>query len=694
MADTIDISAVARVVDQASGPLQKIQGAIANTGKAAQTASAAMQNMARPGIFSRIGGAIQGIGQRFARLGSIISQVASPLAGLMGVGGIGAAMAGLREYTATAAGLARTAGRLGMSVEGLQVFQHLAGDSDTANTALSRLQKTMTTITSGSKAGQSLVPLFRRMGVSMQEIRDGNLDVILPKIANAFQRNVNPVTRARMALALFGRQGQQLIPMLSRGEAGLAEVREQLEEMGLITGESAAEAVAAQRQWRLFDRAIVGVKNAIAGALLPAVMPAVTWLAKFISANRGILAAAAVPALIAAIATAVLWLGSAVAAALGPWGLLALAIATAATAIYQNWGRIREWMDRNFGGIATTLENLGRQVFEWARGAVSRIGEAFRDRGVLAGLQQIWIEWRDAATAAATAVREAFANIDWAGVWNSLQDSFRAAWAALVEQVRNIDWHAVGLAIGDAIGRAWKLQFDILEWLTTLDWAAIGRTAGELLGTAFVAIVKGHVAVYKWLGQAIAEADWPSIALSVVQGLGNLVVAMTKLGADMMLGLIEGMLSAIPGLSQVTNAIRNMLGRGAATEGVAPAAAGDGAAPAERRGWDQGPIVSAGRSVWNRLTAGGGEAAAPITPPVVTGGTLTGQQQQPSLLRHAIDVNQQEVEVNSELRIGGRIELSPDLQARLASMDARISQGTVSGGVEVGQSMASAQAIA
>src|SRR5262249_2778410 len=156
-----------------------------------------------------------------------------------------------------------------------------------------------------------------KMGVNMYMIRQGNLEQILPLIAEGFKANVDPMQQASAAQALFGKSWQDVLPLLNRGKAGLEAVRAALEANGIITAEQSKAAEVANQAWKDMAGAVKGARNAIAAELLPAITPLVNGMADFIKNNRELLKQAALPVFIGSIAVAVGALGKAVIAATG-----------------------------------------------------------------------------------------------------------------------------------------------------------------------------------------------------------------------------------------------------------------------------------------------------------------------------------------------------------------------------------------
>jgi hypothetical protein len=286
MADKVDISAVARVVDQASGPLRNIERAIGSTGQAARTASTAVARLGSAGLFGGLAANMRGVGSAAARLGGQIKGFIAPVLGLAGVAGIGGAIAAMKSYIDTGNEVSKVSRRLGISAEDLQKFRYAAGGPETADDALTKLQKTLATVSAGGKKVAPTAALLSKFGITLKDVRAGDISTILPRIAEGFKRNENPILRARMAMALFGKSGQTLINFLAKGREGLAEAGAEAERLGLITNEEASEAKRAAATWRDMNTALTGVKNAIGAELLPVLIPIVDQFKEWLVTNR------------------------------------------------------------------------------------------------------------------------------------------------------------------------------------------------------------------------------------------------------------------------------------------------------------------------------------------------------------------------------------------------------------------------
>ena len=125
MADKIDISAIARVIDQTTGPMRKITGSIQTAGKAATTTGGAFFKL-NAFKFGGLTAGIRGVGQSLGGLFSQVTRLLGPLGAMAGIAGLGGAVAGMKGYIETADKLGKTARRFGTTAEYLQQFNYVA----------------------------------------------------------------------------------------------------------------------------------------------------------------------------------------------------------------------------------------------------------------------------------------------------------------------------------------------------------------------------------------------------------------------------------------------------------------------------------------------------------------------------------------------------------------------------------------
>ncbi|MDA8485168.1 hypothetical protein NNO07_19040 [Pseudomonas resinovorans] len=156
------------------------------------------------------------------------------------------------------------------ALTGLQYAAELAGVSnDDLNSSLARLNKTIDQASRGSKK-QALA--FADIGVSVRDA-SGDLksaDQVLLEIADRFESYEDGAAKAALAQDLFGKSGTKLIPLLNSGSAGIRELTDQAQRLGLVLDqETAAAAEEFNDSLSVLSKVSVGFSNELAADLLP-----------------------------------------------------------------------------------------------------------------------------------------------------------------------------------------------------------------------------------------------------------------------------------------------------------------------------------------------------------------------------------------------------------------------------------------
>jgi DNA-binding Xre family transcriptional regulator len=140
--------------------------------------------------------------------------------------------------------IGEAASRIGIATEALSGLEWAAKLSDASleqlQGGLLRLTKNAGDAAAGNKA---LAQAFGAIGVSVTNA-DGslrNVEGLLLDVADVFAQLPNGAEKSKLALDLFGRSGAQLIPLLSRGSEGIAELQREAEALGLTFDQTAAE---------------------------------------------------------------------------------------------------------------------------------------------------------------------------------------------------------------------------------------------------------------------------------------------------------------------------------------------------------------------------------------------------------------------------------------------------------------------
>jgi phage-related protein len=289
---TATVRAVVAVVDQATGPLKGIQAAFRGFAAPIEGVVGKLRAIGDTTGLSKLGGAFKSAAGMVGSFASSVLKLAAPLAGLSGVAGLGGLTAALHSFVSEGDRLDDTAAKVGVTVEALQDLEHWGSKADVAagtlHTAIGRLTKTVGEAAGG---GKKAAEAFKDIGVSVVDAAGRarpTMDV-LKDVARTIQRMPDDATRAAAANKLFGRAWQELLPLLMQGPEGLAKASAEMQKLGRITGDEAAKAGRLADAQAALGKAISGVGNAVAGLLVPHLLPLVEGLTNLIAANREVI---------------------------------------------------------------------------------------------------------------------------------------------------------------------------------------------------------------------------------------------------------------------------------------------------------------------------------------------------------------------------------------------------------------------
>jgi len=205
-----------------------------------------------------------------------------------GLRGLGAGVAVVGAAVAAAAGgllvmtkriadqsdeIAKNSTRLGLSAEAYQEFEHAielsGGTISEVDAGLRKLSANMLDVSQGSAtAAQAFSDIGVDALTSTGQLR--SLDSVLADIADEFANMEDGPEKSARAMELFGRAGTRLIPLLNAGSEGIAEMRQEAQELGLVISSDTARAAEALNDDITRLRGIAqGFANDIASRLIP-----------------------------------------------------------------------------------------------------------------------------------------------------------------------------------------------------------------------------------------------------------------------------------------------------------------------------------------------------------------------------------------------------------------------------------------
>jgi hypothetical protein len=398
-----------------------------------------------------------------------------------------------------------------------------------------RLNRSMADASSGNAQATSL---FTALGVAVKTA-DGEIRSVndaLPEIADRFAAITNPAEKTRLAIELFGRSGTRLIPMLSKGAAGLAEMRAELGELG---GGLSKEAIEASARYRdsiaRLDMAFLSLKSRIAIAILPitskltaAFTRLIAWSSKLTDGTSLIEAA-----LVGMSAIAVVALGRVAAAGWAalkpmlPWiAAIALAILIVDELITTWRGGdtiIRRIIDKLWG------EGTTQQVVNWVKTVKGEFAQFFDD-----------MRHRP----------------------EEFKSNFRAAMEDIKADAKNTFGNVLGKVIGVFV------DYSSRNWLFLMDLFSGGMSSAKDKIIAIWETLK------LWLTAGFADVKLQILGVvAAVQdafgGLWNSIIS----GATAAMATIQKVLAMIPGAGSLADklgaGIKDLTGAKTTTDGVA-----------------------------------------------------------------------------------------------------------------------------
>jgi len=192
--------------------------------------------------------------------------------------------------------LSKSSQKLGIPIEQLSSLQYAASLADvsfeTLSKSVAKLSKTM--VEAAAKPTSEAAKAFAALGVSVKD-SEGKLkssDSVLGEVAEKFSGLKDGAGKTAVSMALFGRAGAELIPLLNDGKAGLEGMKEEAEKFGLIIdGKTGKAAEAFNDNLTRLNAAWKGIVAQATAQVLPS-MVAITDAMVETAKNSGILATA------------------------------------------------------------------------------------------------------------------------------------------------------------------------------------------------------------------------------------------------------------------------------------------------------------------------------------------------------------------------------------------------------------------
>ena len=258
-------------VDRVSGPIGRVHAQLAGLIRPLVGLQRRFQLAAeRSGLpqivghLRKVGGAVGGVLSQVGRLGARLATVGA-------IGG-GAAVALLKRWSDTGDEIAKTARKLGVSVETLQELRFAGSREGVDQAALDKGIEMMRRNLGEAALGRGEgLQAFQDLGVSVLDVegRVRSFESVFDELADKLSKFDDASLRNLFAAKIFGgRSGGEMVKLLSVGAAGIATLREEAQRLGVVMStEAAAGAERLNDAWTDVMASLTGVRNRLAAPI-------------------------------------------------------------------------------------------------------------------------------------------------------------------------------------------------------------------------------------------------------------------------------------------------------------------------------------------------------------------------------------------------------------------------------------------
>ena len=290
--------AIISVIDKFSAPLHALNGQLkdlhhpfAPLHDAAHRFGQELASFAEHSGLSKIADHAREGRKAVGELRDKLTELLGPLAIIGATGSLAGIFSVEKEAAAFGANLYHAAEKIGVTTEALGGLRYAAGETGVAaeslDGGLAKLNRGLALAAGGKN--KDFAAMLAALGIAVRDAQGHIRSAadVAPELADAFARIHNPALRARMAVASFGKTGQDLIPMMAKGGAALRHYLEEAVELGVAPSAAAAkQAMEAEVAWKRLGHAAEGLKFAIGSGVFESINKIVDAMTKWIVANR------------------------------------------------------------------------------------------------------------------------------------------------------------------------------------------------------------------------------------------------------------------------------------------------------------------------------------------------------------------------------------------------------------------------
>lgn len=373
---------------------------------------------------------------------------------------------------------------LGMSRKAYQEWDYILSQSGASIDSMGTSMKTLNAaIMDGGKDSKAALA---QLGLSFRDLQMMNQEQQFEAVVQAFQKMPEGATKSALAVKLFGRNGQELLPLLNSSAESIEELRKKAHELGLVmSDEDVNAAVAYTDAMDTMNRTFTAFKNRLASQIMPAITKAMEDLTAYAGKLREAFEKEGLAGVFQTIVDDIkniqwptwddVWQ-----AAQAAWETIKSGAATLGGLVFGNAQDIIDGAANLYTNIASAIEgidwgNLGGTIWGLIKGAFGGVVDFFK---------QIFGESKDGV-----------AGLDWSGLGTSIVQYILAA------------FNGIGGLVKGFFESAWMDVKDIIGWEDLKKkWEEAGAELDQYIFQPVRDFYNNEIKpIFDWIAQAIQD---------------------------------------------------------------------------------------------------------------------------------------------------------------------------------------------
>ena len=179
--------------------------------------------------------------------------------------------------------------KVGLSAKSYQQWDYAMNLAGTSMADCTTGLKTLTnTFDDANKGSKSATEKFKRLGLSLDDLKGKSREEVFNETVKALQNVKNETEKAALANDLFGKSGQNLLPLFNQTNEETEKLLQEAEKYGMVMSDDAVKASAEfEDSLTKLKGTLNGVKNSLMGDLLPSLTTTMDGLSDVFAGVEG-----------------------------------------------------------------------------------------------------------------------------------------------------------------------------------------------------------------------------------------------------------------------------------------------------------------------------------------------------------------------------------------------------------------------